>query len=508
MRDANARPLHRAAAVLATALALAGWSLNAQELTGSLRLSDGRTPAPGVLVEAARPSDSRLLARVITGEDGNFVLRVPAGDFTLRALRIGYRPTDLGRHTLAEGERRRAEFTLADRPVVLTAMTTRASARCLTRDRAGETVATVFDEARKALLASQLSPPEGRPTARILLEQSVTEPDGRARVAPLRTVGTGFAARPFRSAPPTQLAALGYTLEERDGTTYFAPDANVLLSDQFAAQHCLRLANADPARPARVGIAFEPVERTRGPVRIRGTLWLDSATFGLERLDFAYVGLPGALDEAGLGGSIEFAHLPDGLWFEDRWEIRMPRLTITRPMNAGVISIDGAADVTRLTAIQRAGGRVLSIEREDRVLYASAGSEPELLAPTDARSFETAAMLVRAACGQELPDVPGPRSAVVGLVQERDARPVAGARVAASWQEEHRINSRDGITWRERTVSMTSETDGFFALCGLPRERRFPLQAVLADRRTPRTTLRFEAEVDHMRADLRFVSPP
>lgn len=490
------------------ALTLPGAAMRAQELTGFVRYSDGQSPASGVLLEATRVSDARLLARVISGENGAYLIRVPAGEFALRALRIGYRPTDLGRHTLADGEKRRVEFTLTDRPVVLAATTTRAAARCETAARAGETVATLFDEARKALLASQLTPPEGRPSARILLEQSVTEVDGSPRVPPIRTVGTGFAARPFRSAPPAQLAALGYAIEERDGTTYFAPDANVLLSDQFAAQHCLRLARAEAGRPGRVGIAFEPVGSRGGAVRIKGTLWLDAATFGLERLEFSYVGLPAGLDNAGLGGSIEFAQLPDGLWFEDRWELRMPRLRITHGASGGVASVDGSSGVTKLDAVQRAGGRVLSIERPGRVLYASAGVEPELLTPTDPRSMETAAMLIRAACSPAGPEGRESLSTIVGLVLERDAAPVAGARVTATWQQEFHINSRDRITWRERTIWKSSEIDGFFSLCGLPRERRVPLQAILTDRRTPRSVIRFEADADHLRTDLRFVSPP
>ncbi len=491
-----------------------------QELTGTIRFPDGLTPAPGVVLEATRPADARLIARAISGADGSFVLRLDAGDFRLRALRIGYRPTDLGRHTLAPGERRRTDFVLGDRPVVLAAVTTRAASRCerlaaadagTTRAglrSAGEAVATLFEEARKALVASQLTPPEGRPTARILLEQSVMEPDGRPRVRPVRSIAAGFAARPFRSAPPAQLAALGYAIEERDGTTYFAPDANVLLSDQFAAQHCLRLASSDPERPGRVGIDFRPVGSAGGAVRIKGTIWLDSASFALERLDFNYVGLPGGLDGAGLGGSIEFAQLPDGLWFEDRWEIRMPRLTIRHGASVGVASVDGSSGALRLDAIQVAGGRVLSIARADRVLYASAGREAELLTPDDPRSLETALMLVRAACPAADAEDSELRSTVVGLVLERDEAPVAGARVTTTWQEGFRISAGDDITWRERTVFQTSESDGFFALCGLPRERRIPLQAILPARRTPRTLVRFEADAEHTRADLRFVSPP
>lgn len=500
-----------ARSLLAALLVLPG-AVASQELTGIVRHADGVTPAQGVVLEAVRPGTGTLIARAITGESGGFVLRASPGSFRLRALRIGYRPTDLGSYTLARDERRRVELTLADRPIQLAAITSRASARCAVRDRAGESVATLFDEARKALLSALLSPPEGRPTSRILLEQSVSEPDGTPRVAPVRAVADGFAARPFRSAPPAQLAALGYSIEEPDGTVYFAPDANVLLSEQFAADHCLRLAAADTAHPTRIGIAFEPVGAARARVRIRGTLWLDRSTYALERLDFGYVGLPAGLDNAGLGGSIEFAQLPGGLWFEDRWEIRMPRLRIERQARVSAIAGTGSSDVVRLEAVQRAGGRVLSIARPGRVLYLSAGAEPEAIEVDDTEALRTASFLMRAACSvaaapiPNVPSAPEPRSTAMGLVLEPDATAASGARVAASWQEGFRIDASDGITWRERSIEATAESDGFYALCGLPRERRIQLQARLAARRSPRTVVRFEAEVDHTRADLRFVT--
>jgi len=500
------RPLPSLCLALLAALPLA--SIGAQELTGTIRFPDGATPAPGILLIASRPADAVVVARAVTGSGGSFVLRVPPGELSLRALRVGYRPTNLGRISLGPGERRRIDFTLSDVPVVLASVTTRAAARCAVADRAGGDVATLFDEARKALLASQLSPPEGRPSARILLEQSVEEPDGTPRVRPVREVRSGMAARPFRSAPPAQLAALGYRIEERDGTTFFAPDANVLLSEQFGATHCLRLARADPARPDRVGITFEPVGRARGLIRIRGTLWLERATFGLERLEFGYVGLPAGLDDAGLGGSIDFTQLSDGLWFEDRWEIRMPRLRIERQTRVGGITPDGPSELMRLDAIQRAGGRVLSIERDGRVSYASAGNEPELGPRNDEEIMTTAMMLLRAACSSTPDDDGEPRSATVGLVSEPDARPSDGARVVATWQESHRIGADDRITWKEPTLTAIAESDGFYALCRLPRERRFVLRAVQGQRRTPPLVLRFEADADHTRADLKFSGAP
>lgn len=482
--------------------------VQAQELVGRVRMPDAATPAPGVILIAVRPGDAVTVRRAITGADGSFVLRLPKGTHRLRALRVGFRPTELGEVVLAAGERRRADFTLTEVTVVLTTVTSRAAARCAIADRAGGVVATLFDEARKALLSSQLSPPEGQPTARILLEQAVDEVDGTPRVAPQREVRNGFAARPFRSAPPAQLTAFGYTRKDPDGTTFFAPDANVLLSDQFAATHCLRLARADPALPERVGIAFEPVGPARGITRVRGTLWLERSTFGLQRLEFSYVGLPAGLDRAGLGGFIDFTQLADGLWFEDGWEIRMPRLRVDRRVSIGAIGLDASADQVQLDAIQRTGGHVLAIERAGRVMYLAARGEIELPAPEDSATLRTSTLLIRAACSSRSSDATSLSSALVGVVRESDARPSNGARVVATWQDEHRIDSRDHISWKDVALETVAEIDGVYALCGLPRERRFLIRAKQGPRLTPPMIVRFHADVDHARADLRFVSTP
>jgi hypothetical protein len=75
---------------------------------------------------------------------------------------------------------------------------------------------------------------------------------------------------------------------ERDGSSvYFAPDLETLLSPVFLEDHCFRLTTGKDAN--LVGIAFEPTPNRKRLPEIRGTMWLDRATSGLQRLEFRYV---------------------------------------------------------------------------------------------------------------------------------------------------------------------------------------------------------------------------
>jgi hypothetical protein len=128
---------------------------------------------------------------------------------------------------------------------------------------------------------------------------------------------------PFVSVPVGQLLEKGFMVPAAEGATiFYAPDAAVLLSDEFANAYCLS-PTEDPEQD-RVGIRFRPVDRS-GPPAVTGTLWLDRKSFELRLFTYGYTRarLP---DDAGdvIGGTVEFDRLPDGSWVVWRWRIRMP----------------------------------------------------------------------------------------------------------------------------------------------------------------------------------------
>lgn len=99
---------------------------------------------------------------------------------------------------------------------------------------------------------------------------------------------------------------------ERDGSSvYFAPDLETLLSPVFLEDHCFRLTTGKDAN--LVGIAFEPTPNRKRLPEIRGTMWLDRATSGLQRLEFRYVNVT-IDEEEEARGEIDFVPARNGAW--------------------------------------------------------------------------------------------------------------------------------------------------------------------------------------------------
>jgi hypothetical protein len=137
---------------------------------------------------------------------------------------------------------------------------------------------------------------------------------------------------------------------------YYAPDAEVLLSDSFLATHCfeVRLGRGDAT--GLVGLAFTPA-RGRRLVDVSGVLWLDRATAELRALEFEYENLPSDLRAGPAEGRVEFLRIPSGPWIVRDWVIRMPIVSMTRAFHGGLES--------RLQVVRETGGRVIEIRAVD-----------------------------------------------------------------------------------------------------------------------------------------------
>jgi hypothetical protein len=104
---------------------------------------------------------------------------------------------------------------------------------------------------------------------------------------------------------------------------YAAPDAKLLLSDEFVATHCFR---ALPVRRADTlrGLEFQPVPGRALP-DVRGAIWVNRTSSELRHLEYGYTGLPGLVQSLGPGGRLEFIRLNSGEWIVSHWFIRMVR---------------------------------------------------------------------------------------------------------------------------------------------------------------------------------------
>ena len=173
--------------------------------------------------------------------------------------------------------------------------------------------------------------------------------------------------RPIESRPVEVLLDGGWVVREPGGNRYFAPDAHVLLSDEFLDTHCMQLRARDESHSHLVGLGFRPVRIQSRRTRIQGVLWLSRETGGLEWLEFSYLNLPGLAEEVQsdqIGGRVDFRSLPDGAWIVSKWYIRMPRvieevggildIDLRRPRLKGIVE-EGASETNPMGAFRFCG---------------------------------------------------------------------------------------------------------------------------------------------------------
>ena len=322
----------RAAVAGAAFVMLSTPALHAQTLR--LRVTEelsGRLVS-GAIAEAF-DSSGAVVAQGILAADGQRVLALPAGrQYQLRIRRIGFQPfTALSPVIPASGTVDLA-LVLPARRVVLSTITVLARPLCSRDAFRDQGVAALWTEIRTALATTYL----GRADSSLSLEarafrrrltpdfELASEQVGLPRV----TVG----AKPYVALTAEELAKGGYVRREGDENVFYAPDEQVLLSDQFVVSHCFQVARGEGAAEGLFGLRFTPASRRRVN-DIAGTMWVDSASAELRFLDFWYVndGLPGAAaGEGRSGGQVLFERAPGGMWIVGAWRLRMPRFAEQR----------------------------------------------------------------------------------------------------------------------------------------------------------------------------------
>ncbi len=318
-------PVVRPALMLAVAAAFLPVSTSAQTVVGTVMEAGTARPLAGAFV-TLETLDGARQGGVLAGDEGRFVIRAPTpGTYRLVARFIGYADAVSDAFTLGDGETVRRAVEVSVRAVSLEGIRAEVGKRCRLRPGAGPETARLWEEARKALEIADWTEDEGALRLRIM--EHKRELDATSlRVIAIREEGRRgwYDESPYRSIPADSLHAGGYIQPVGDGLwDYWAPDAEVLLSESFLDTHCFRVAES-LERPDAVGLAFEPVPGRTLP-DIEGVLWLDRATAELRTLDYAYVNAPDQLgDWDQVGGRVEFQRLATGMWIVNRWHVRMP----------------------------------------------------------------------------------------------------------------------------------------------------------------------------------------
>ena len=490
VRTGGARhlPMSACARVLTTVLTmctglcivLAPNRSRAQELRGVVRLPDGVTPAAGVVVVLmhATRTDS-IVARGVTTERGRFSLKTPPATPTvLRLLRIGYEPMQGGTFTLARDEIRDASYTLHNNRVNLATIDVKATARCQVQPNGAQLVAQLFQQARTALIASA-TPLSGTATAKAV-NYDRRQNKARKLLRPVeRSVTTNATLKPYASIGVDSLDKAGYLVPDGDDYWYYAPDADVLLSDKFLTQHCLQLVIGTDSLAGSIGIGFKPVANRPARVDVQGTLWLDRATSELQFLEYTYTPVQDYLRGEGIGGRVDYAQLPNGGWFVSNWRIRMPILRNLPTMVGRGAPLTGRIVVS---ALQIVGGTVQEIRLDDQLLYlntaaAGAGALPgdevfttDRVVGSESRLLRTGDLAtVRSLCGARMTF--GHEGLITGRVFDDTHQPFAGASVTARWKENFSLIGGVMIRWQDYQVSTTTSSEGSYQLCGVAVRR-------------------------------------
>jgi hypothetical protein len=343
--------------VLAAALPLAA---AAQSVRGTVVDAQSGAPVAGALVALLAP-DGAVRGEVLSDAAGRYLLRAPAaGEYRLRAQRVGYRPSTSPALTLTAGAVVEHRLAASVQRVALPAITVSSTRRCTSQAEGGEAVSTLWEEARKALVSATYTTRQYPYRYNVQRRQRLLDAVSLVTRTEAVQSSEGYRQTPFVSVPAESLAAHGYLETRGDTLTFRAPDAVVLLSESFQEAHCFHAEPGDREHPGMVGLAFQPVARSRR-VDVRGVLWLDAATAELRVLEYGYTDLPSIADSPNAGGRVEFKRLPNGAWIVSRWRIRMPTNEGPRPATAGVAHLPNVLDPRGTRALMEEMGEVLDV---------------------------------------------------------------------------------------------------------------------------------------------------
>ena len=396
-------------------------SLHAQSLKGTVFQRDSATRAAGVIVVVDNERGA-MVARTLSGENGAFDVRLAEpGTYVVRLLRIGFRPTTLAPIAVPAAGVDGVRAILGGEAVMLSAVTVRSENVCGTTQDAGQVIAQLWEEARKALTATELSAGSRAldldwQAFQFLMDRNAIR--AREQSVLLRS---GATDRPFVSVSADSLLRDGYVVQDGINLIYRAPDAAALLSNEFAATHCFRVDPPSFGREQWVGVAFRPTPARDRMREISGTVWLDRASAQLRLLEFRYTNLPPEANDPEIGGFVEYVRLPTGHWFVARWAIRMPHM-VRRTVGGSAIPGGGRDDRIILSAIGVTGGELLRARRGADTVYRA---DPTLVAVEGSTEVVPARP---SQCGAALR-----RGATIRGTVTNGPQRVEGAVVAVSW---------------------------------------------------------------------------
>ncbi len=299
--------------------------VGAQIVRGRVTEGGSGSAVGGVLVSLIDPRTRAQSVSTLSDPQGRYALRAPvAGTYQVEAKRIGVRRFLSRSIELASGETQVLDITVEGLAYTLPEFVVSGLTTCRGATADAPRIGALWEEARTALAATRISLRER--LFRGTVSRYIRELDPRTRRV-VKEEGReiqGIMDKPFRALDADSLSTRGYvTTDDRNEKTYFAPDADVLLSDAFVNDHCFQLASPSRRRRGLMGLSFAPAPGRRLS-DIEGTMWLDGRTFELKLVEFKFVNTSDLPDDAVADGEVHFEKLTNGAWVVRRWFIRIP----------------------------------------------------------------------------------------------------------------------------------------------------------------------------------------
>ena len=226
-------------------------------------------PVRGAFVQILNEQGQQITG-VLAGEQGEFVLRMPAGRYSLRIDRIGHQTSTVALFALAAQEVRNFRIELHVSALRLPELSVRGDNRCVGRPDGNRQTANVWAEARKALALTAWTESNAVATFRYRNFERTLGLDLRDQKAPVTRTAARAGRGAYKSEHPDTLARRGY-VRARSGCMgpscpqdLFGPNAELLLSESFLDQHCFRLTRRGDRR-GLLGLGFEPISGRRLP---------------------------------------------------------------------------------------------------------------------------------------------------------------------------------------------------------------------------------------------------
>lgn len=325
-------------------------------ISGRVRESELSDPIRGVLLVLLNADGEPVQSR-LSNSFGRYVFTgVTPGEYSLRADMIGYATTRSGLFMLTPDEVHILDLTVEIVAIHLEGFAITGERRCGLDPNEGIVLAQLWSEVREAL--ERASYTGGVPF--VYETQSFTRTLTRDASRVMKEEFESqliFSGVPYVSIDSEIFRERGYAFH--NDTTglveYYGPDTEVLLSDAFAETHCFELRAGDDEAAGLVGIGFTPLDGRNLP-EIEGVLWVDPESFKLSHLEFRFQNVLRGSGQKHIGGRIDFAELPSGLWIIEEWSLRVPLVSHRSNREWGVRRRRFRPN--ELLAIQEVGGVV------------------------------------------------------------------------------------------------------------------------------------------------------